>query len=152
MVLARLIVQIISIRKLKRVNHGLNTAIGFRTKLENPSNIYIGNNSYVNGGYLVAGKSSKIQIGDNCLISYEVHIRTKTHKYKNRNLLINQQGEYEKSIIIGDDCWIGFGVQIMPGIHIGTGSVVAAGAIVTHDTDPYGVYAGVPARKISERY
>ena len=57
----------------------------------------------------------------------------------------------EKDIVIEDDCWVGFGAQIMAGVTMKQGSVLAAGAILTHDTVPYGVYAGVPARKIKER-
>ena len=58
---------------------------------------------------------------------------------------------YEKDIVIEDDCWVGFGAQIMAGVTMRKGSILAAGGVLTHDTEPYGVYAGVPARKIKER-
>lgn len=53
---------------------------------------------------------------------------------------------------IGDDVWIGFGAIVMSGVSIADGTVVAAGSVVTHDTEPYSIYAGVPARKISDRF
>ena len=61
------------------------------------------------------------------------------------------QGNSEESIEIGNDVWIGYDVKIMPGVTIADGCVIAAGAVVTNDTEPYSVYAGVPAKKISER-
>ncbi len=54
-------------------------------------------------------------------------------------------------VLIGNDVWIGARVTLMEGIRIGDGAIVAAGALVLTDIEPYAVYAGVPARKISER-
>ena len=116
-----------------------------------PENIYLGENSYVNGGLLQASQNAKITIGKDCLISYNVHIRTDMHNYLNRGQLISKQGHSEHDIIIGNDVWIGYGAQIMAGVSIADGCVIAAGAVVTHDTEPYGVYAGVPARRIKDR-
>lgn len=129
----------------------LGGVIGGRAILTNPQNITIGKNSYINGGYIIATPGAKIVIGDDCLISYEVHIRTSMHNYSDRSVKIREQGSKEKDVIIGNDVWIGFGAQIMPGVNIGDGCVIGAGAVVTRDTDPYGVYTGVPARKIKER-
>jgi phosphonate metabolism protein (transferase hexapeptide repeat family) len=53
---------------------------------------------------------------------------------------------------IDHDVWIGTGAKIMAGVHIGTGSVVAAGAVVTRDVAPYHIVAGVPARSIRTRF
>ncbi len=125
--------------------------IGPHTVLVNERNIIIGKNSYVNGGYLVAGKNSKIIIGDHCLISFNVHLRTDMHNYLDKNKLILDQGHSEKDICIGNDVWIGFGAQIMSGIRIGNGAVIAAGSIVTKDVPEYAVVAGVPAKTIKYR-
>lgn len=136
-------------RHLKK-GHGARINVG--VSISNPKNVIIGENSYINGGWLSVGKSSKIIIGNNCLISYNVHFRTMTHRYEKKDKLIRLQGEYEKDIVIEDDVWIGFGVQIMPGVTVHTGAVVGAGAVVTHDVDPYTVVGGIPARKIKERH
>lgn len=155
--IGRFIHKLININNYLRIRNYKNKIIGkgYRLNLgvymKNPENISIGEGTYINSGQIFASKYAHIYIGDNCLISYNVHIRTDMHKYKDRNKLIQQQGHNERDIIIGDDVWIGYGAQIMPGCKIGTGSVVAAGAIVTHDTEEYGVYAGIPAKKISER-
>lgn len=126
-----------------------NGVINAEVDLYHPENIFLGKNAYVNGGKLYAGNSSKIIIGNNCMISYGVHIRTTTHNYKERNVPMNNQGGYEKDIIIEDNCWIGYGAQIMPGITIHKGSVVGAGAVVTKDVEKNTVVGGVPATVIT---
>lgn len=137
-----------------RNNHSVHNAggrIDGHCNLSHPENIFIGQNSYINGGDIIASPNAKIYIGANCLISFQVHIRTEMHNYKDSEQLIQLQGYSEKDIIIEDDVWIGYGAQILPGITIAKGSVIGAGAVVTHDTIAYGVYGGVPARLISMR-
>ncbi|MDD7966791.1 acyltransferase [Actinomycetospora lemnae] len=56
-----------------------------------------------------------------------------------------------RSILIGDRCWISSRAVVLPGVTIGDDVIVAAGAVVTRDCAPRGVYAGVPARRIKER-
>lgn len=116
-----------------------------------PQNISIGKGTYINSGFIMASPDTKIRIGENCLISYNVHMRTDMHNYEVKDELINKQGVTHKDIVIEDDVWIGFGVQIMPGVVIRKGSVIGAGGVVTHSTEEYGVYAGIPAKKIKER-
>ncbi|MCR4806937.1 MAG: CatB-related O-acetyltransferase [Lachnospiraceae bacterium] len=55
-------------------------------------------------------------------------------------------------VVIGNDVWIGNNVSILEGVTIGDGAVVAAGSLVNKDIEPYGIYAGVPARKVKERF
>lgn len=65
-----------------------------------------------------------------------------------------------KRVVIGNDVWSGHNVNIMPGVNIGDGAVIAAGAVVTRDVPPYAIVAGVPAtikrfrfhEKIIERF
>lgn len=116
-----------------------------------PSNITIGQNSYINGGHIIASPNAKIVIGSNCLISYNVHIRTSMHNYSRKDVPISKQGSSESDVIIGDDVWIGYGAQIMPGVTVAKGGVIGAGAIVTKNTEPYGVYVGCPAKLVKKR-
>lgn len=55
-------------------------------------------------------------------------------------------------IIVDDDVWIGYGATILSGVHIGQGAVIAAGAIVTKDVEPYQIVAGIPAKPIKYRF
>ena len=102
----------------------------------------IGDNTYINGGTFSIGADSRILIGNDCLISYDVHFRTSSHHYEKKDELIREQGEFEKDIVIEDDVWIGYGVQIMPGVTVHRGAVIGAGAVVTHDIEPYSVWGG----------
>jgi acetyltransferase-like isoleucine patch superfamily enzyme len=58
----------------------------------------------------------------------------------------------DEPIWIEDDVWIGTRAIVLKGVRLGRGSVVAAGAVVTHDVPAYSVVAGVPARVVSERF
>ncbi len=120
--------------------------IGPTTSLKNTGNIYIGENSYVNGGALLAGNQSKIIIGDNCLISFDVQIRTYSHNYDNNELPIIEQGDFEKDITIGSNVWIGHGVVIMPGVRIGNDCIIGACAVVTKDVLDKSIVGGIPAK------
>ena len=55
-------------------------------------------------------------------------------------------------VIIGNDVWIGANVIILPGVNIGHGAVIAAGAVVTKDVEPYAIVGGVPAKLIKYRF
>lgn len=54
--------------------------------------------------------------------------------------------------VIGDYAFVGANAVVMPGVTVGVGAVVGAGAVVTHDVPPWEIWAGVPARKIGERW
>lgn len=53
-------------------------------------------------------------------------------------------------ITVGDGCWIGTNVTILPGVNIRNGCVIGAGSLVTKDCEPNGLYVGVPAKRIKE--
>ena len=52
--------------------------------------------------------------------------------------------------MIGDNCWIGENVIVLPGVHIGDGSIIGAGAVVTHDIPNYSLAVGNPAKVIKK--
>ena len=137
--------------RYKKVSLGNNSRINLGVQISNPQNMKIGNNTYINGGLFSISENSKIYIGNDCLISYNVHFRTSSHNYENRNEIIRKQGEFEKDIVIEDDVWIGYGAQIMPGVTVHRGAVVGAGAVVTRDVPSYTVVGGVPAKVIKIR-
>ena len=57
-----------------------------------------------------------------------------------------------QKVSIGHDTWIGHKAIILPGVNVGNGAVVAAGAVVTRDVRPYSVVAGVPAKPLRSRF
>ena len=115
-------------------------------------NIIFGENFASNEEVIInADIGGKIVFGNNCLVGPRVIFRTANHKFSDRNSTINSQGHTIGDICVGNDVWIGANAVILSGVQIGTGSVVAAGAVVTKDIPPFSVVAGVPATVIKRR-
>lgn len=93
-----------------------------------------------------------VTIGKDVMMGPEVVIYTSDHKYDRLDIPMMDQGYTEKKqVTIGDDVWIGRRAIIMPGVTVGTGSIIGAGAVVTKDVPPYSVVAGVPAKVVKHR-
>jgi len=122
-------------------------SMGYCYLYGNNGEIIIGDNISINTNVQIGSSGGKIYIGDNVLIGPNVVIRAANHSFA-RNTLINKQAHTGGIIEIEDDVWIGANVVILPNVKLGKGSVVAAGAVVTKNIDPYTVVGGVPARKI----
>lgn len=112
--------------------------------------ITIGDRCAVGAGSFIGGQGG-VTIGNDVIMGAGVRIFSENHNSEALDRPIRTQGETRKGVHIGDDCWIGAGATIVDGVAIGTGSVVAAGAVVTHHVPPYTVVAGVPARTIRSR-
>lgn len=96
--------------------------------------------------------SSCVEIGDNVMIGPFLLCYTSNHAFKDVNVPMIDQGFSEKKgIRIENDVWIGARVIILPGVTIGIGSVVGAGAVVTKDVPPYAIVAGNPAKVVKYR-
>ena len=110
-------------------------------------NIEVGDNFYANHNLTILD-CAKVKFGDNVLIAPNCGFYTAEHpldvKTRNKGL------EYAKPIIVGNNVWIGGGVQVIAGVTIGNNVVVAAGAVVTKDIPDNCVVAGVPAEKIKD--
>jgi len=91
-------------------------------------------------------------IGNNVMMGPDVMIYTSNHRFDRTDIPMIDQGNTEpKAVVIEDDVWIAARAIILPGVRIGKGAVIAAGAVVTKDVPPYTVVGGVPARKIKSR-
>lgn len=91
-------------------------------------------------------------IGEDVLMGQDVIIFTQNHRFSDTSIPIIEQGMDESEIvIIGDDVWIGARVIIMPGVRIGSHSIIGAGAVVTKDVPNWAVVGGVPAKVIFMR-
>lgn len=111
--------------------------------------ITIGDNSGIGINCQLYGK---IRIGNNVLMGPDIIIYTRDHAHNRIDIPIILQGsEPQKEVIIGDDVWIGARSIILPGVKIGKGSIIAAGAVVTKNIDSYSVVGGVPAKLIHKR-
>nr|WP_066354376.1 CatB-related O-acetyltransferase [Aliarcobacter skirrowii] len=118
------------------------------------------------GKYSSLGRYSKIthtKIGKYCSISWdttinavghEIHKLT-THSFARRPDLgfgVKKDGRRYQKVIIKNDVWIGANSVIMPGITIGNGAIIGAGAVVTKDVPDYAIVVGVPAKIVKYRF
>ena len=94
---------------------------------------------------------NRIEIGENVIIGPHVVITSGQHSYEDPSIPIKQQPDICRDITIEDDVWIGANVSIIPGVRIGKGSVIGAGAVVIDNIPPFSVAAGVPAKVLKKR-
>lgn len=106
--------------------------------------IAIGGGSYINTRCMFS-THAQITIGENVYFGMGVLVTTASHEVGPSQ---QRAGALTVAPVrIGDGCWIGANVTVLPGVTIGPGTIVAAGAVVTADCDANALYAGVPARK-----
>ena len=91
--------------------------------------VQIGSNCFFNNGCSI-NSLDKIIIGDRCLFGENVCIYDHNHRFS-KNIPIKEQGYTKKEIQIGNDCWIGSGVTILKGVHIGNKVIISAGCVIT---------------------
>lgn len=132
-------------------------SIGARTHVDSGAiiralggTISIGADCSVNGYSFISG-GGDVLIGDHVMIASHVSIYAANHVFGDTSVPMNKQGLSSKGIVIERDVWVGTGVRVLDGVRVGTGSILAAGAVVTKSTDPYSINGGVPARKIGTR-
>lgn len=102
--------------------------------------------------YLWAGeKSGMIEIGPQALLSPEVFVTASNYDLDAGMGPVMDLPKKEASVRIGANTWLGAKVIVLPGVTIGDGTVVAAGAVVACDLPPGVLAAGVPARVIRSR-
>jgi acetyltransferase-like isoleucine patch superfamily enzyme len=105
----------------------------------------IGARSFLNHGVYLDAGSGRILIGHDTLIGPQVMILTATHQLDGGQV---DHSRTSRNVIIGNNVWLGARSTILPGVTVGDGCVIAAGAVVTRDCESGGIYAGVPARRI----
>lgn len=116
--------------------------------------VVFGENSYSNLGMKITTDDFQVRliIGKN--VSIAPNVTFVCQSSANNGFKINQfqyvKEKLTKSgvIYIEDEVWLGANVTILPGIRVGTCSVIGAGSVVVDDVEPYSIYAGVPAKKI----
>ncbi|MCR4337044.1 MAG: acyltransferase [Candidatus Omnitrophica bacterium] len=128
---------------------GRNVNIETGAFFHSGSGIRIGDHSGIG---LNAYLSGRITIGNNVMMGKDVIIRTQSHNFSRTDIPMNQQGfQSEAPVTIHDDVWIGDRVIILPGITVGEGAIIGAGAIVTRNVPEYMIVGGNPAKIIKSR-
>ncbi len=139
---------------------GRNFHAGAGVRLLNNCNLAIGDNVYI-------GRGSQIEcdtkIGSNVMFANRVALLGRyDHNYQQIGIPVRftshiRDADYNwkglsLKVEIGDDVWVGYGSIILSGVKVGDGSIIAAGSVVTKEVEPYSIYAGVPAKKIGNRF
>jgi acetyltransferase-like isoleucine patch superfamily enzyme len=151
---------------------GENVILEMGVLIFHPENIEFGNNVYVgHNTILKAYYKNKLQIGDNTWIGQDcffhsaggiiignevgigpkVSIITSQHRPTNNNEAVLFSALEFKKVVLEDGCDIGINSTILPGVTIGRGAIIAAGAVVNKNVPAYEIWGGVPAKKIADR-
>lgn len=125
---------------------GENCDVQMRCRFLNGRKISIGDRNVINFGCLFDGRKYRIHTGRNVSIGPEATILTLGHDPQSPTFE-DKGGD----VIVEDHAWIAYRALILPGVAIGEGAIVAAGAVVTKDVEPFSIVAGNPAKKIGER-
>lgn len=119
-------------------------------------NISIGRYCHITPMCLVAGGKPGITLEDFSTLAYGVKVFAQTDDYSGRsmvNSLVPEQYKQEvlAHVVIRRHVIVGTNAIVFPGVEVAEGCAIGAGALVNYSTKPWGVYAGVPARRIKER-
>lgn len=118
--------------------------IGFKNKF------HIGNHCCINPGVFI-NASGGVEIGDGTIFGPEVIIYSTNHNYKSSECLPFSKTDLYAKVTIGANCWIGTRVIILPGVNIGEGTIIGAGAVVSKSCPPGSILVGNPAKVVKTR-
>ncbi len=121
---------------------------GTEWRCDDPGDITVGRETFVNYGSLIDASWGPIEIGAEVWIAPRVTLVTASHEIGPAS---RRAGAFRRlPLSVGDGCWLGLGSTVLPGVTVAPGCVIAAGAVVARDTAPDGLYAGVPARRLRD--
>jgi len=130
--------------KLAKVEIGKNVSMCGRGWVYGRGQLKIGSDTWLSPGVVFhTHLDAPIILGSNCDVGPSVEFITGSHSIGTAS---RRAGEGTASeIVINDGCWLGAGSRILGGVHIGSGSVVAAGSVVINDVPENVLVAGIPA-------
>ena len=142
------------------VNLGRRVHIGPGSVLWAPRRLEVHDDVYIGKGCTIEVDGS---IGRGTLVANRVGlIGRRDHDFRQVGVLMRysewvgdlpaERIDDRHSVVVGEDCWLGYGSVVLSGCRVGRGAVVAAGAVVTKDVPDYAIVAGNPAVVIGERF
>jgi acetyltransferase-like isoleucine patch superfamily enzyme len=143
------------------ISIGRNVYFGKEVELATVNSISIGEETSFQNYCIVSGD---VSIGAHCLFSLFVFVGSRNHEFRAKpEWLIRDQDTWvfespdiaaevvSRPVTIEDDCWLGWGSVITPGVYIGRGAIIGANSVVTKDVAPYEIHGGVPNARIGKR-
>lgn len=135
-------------KALKRVGSNVVFQAGFR--MTSPECISIGSNcNFAQGAFITGGGG--VTIGDWVGFGPDAKVWSVNHRFEDPERPWLLQGSEKRAVIIEDDVWLGANVFVAPGVTIGCGAIIAAGAMVNKNIPAYALVCGNPARVIGWR-
>ncbi len=116
----------------------------------NPAGTSLGDDVCINPHLGVHG-AGRLTIGSHVHFGQNVEIHTENHNYNRPTALPYDPTRIAKDVVIGDSVWLCSHAIIVPGVTIGEGAVIGAGAVVTKDVPPLAVVGGSPATVVRQR-
>ena len=148
---------LVTLRANGKDDSSYSLALGNRVSIQeysllavNAGYINIGDDSWLSPQCIIYGNGG-VSIGNNVLLGPRVTVNTVGHQHNSMTTPINHQPLTLAPVTIQDNVWIGLGATILQGVHIGSGAIIAAGAVVTKDVPANAIVAGVPAKIIRMR-
>lgn len=135
------------LKYIYQMDIGKNVVIYGDFRIRAPWNITIGKGSIVGDGCQLDGRNGII-IGSNVNISTGVYIYTEQHDVNDPYF---ESGNSGGCVVIGDRAWLSSRTTVLPKVCVGKGAVLASGALASKDLQEFGIYVGIPARKVGER-
>jgi acetyltransferase-like isoleucine patch superfamily enzyme len=126
------------------ISFWLSIDAGANPRIDIGDRVYIGRNSFI-------GSYQPITIGPTAMIGANSYIISGNHRFYRRDIPIADQGFAGGPVTIEKDAWIGTHATVLPGVTIGQGAIVGAGAVVTRSIPAYEIWTGVPARFLRNR-
>ena len=133
-------------------SRGTNVVIERGCRFHGTEKIDIGSNIYFGFECLVFGFGG-VSIGSGTIFGHRVEILTRNHNFDSEDL---RSIPYDERYVFGDvqigqNCWVGAGAKILPGVTIGEGAVIGMGAVVAKNVAPLSVVVGNPAKIVKHR-
>ena len=138
------------------IGEGCQISKGVSINADSGSQISLGSNTTFFSNVLISGN---VKIGDGVLFSSNINIISTTHCIDGKDWIRHLDKEYIKQngslkdspIVIGDECWIGLNVVILPGTILGKGCVVGANSVVKGSFADFSIIGGIPAKILKYR-
>jgi putative colanic acid biosynthesis acetyltransferase WcaF len=124
---------------------GSNTRIYPGAKIWAPWNLVCGDVAAIADGVIVYNPSL-CTVGSHAIVSQDAYLCGATHDYNDSAFPLTSA-----PITVGDYAWICARAVLLPGVNVGEGAVLGLGSIASRDLEDWGVYAGMPARKVKVR-